>query len=196
MQFTDTIPHCRGKAYIPKSIDTNRSNELPLCMNSWRYQSKSIRQYQCPESHIKTWYVKKCTLRSIWLPIVRPSTAWSRHGVISAIKWRFGPDCHFRPRRTVSASLSTRDIKSTAQSYHRIHSFMLQETCTPGICSPSHVPYFTWTWHFQFWSVVLAWVEYALKKNNIPFKIFERCAKSNLRTQGYRLRLSTHGVSA
>ena len=36
----------------------------------------------------------------------------------------------------------------------------------------------------------------ALKKNNIPFKIFERCAKDNFSTQGYRLRISTHGVSA
>lgn len=36
----------------------------------------------------------------------------------------------------------------------------------------------------------------ALKKNNIPFKIFERYAKTNLNPQGYRLRISTHGISA
>lgn len=36
----------------------------------------------------------------------------------------------------------------------------------------------------------------ALKKNNIPFKIFERYGQSNVSAQGYRLRITTHGVEA
>lgn len=36
----------------------------------------------------------------------------------------------------------------------------------------------------------------ALKKNNIPFKIFERNGRSNACAQGYRLRITSHGVSA
>ena len=35
-----------------------------------------------------------------------------------------------------------------------------------------------------------------LQKNNIPFKVFEQDQKHNLRTQGYRLRLTEHGVDA
>ncbi|KAJ5554169.1 hypothetical protein N7513_004128 [Penicillium frequentans] len=36
----------------------------------------------------------------------------------------------------------------------------------------------------------------ALKKNNIPFQIFEQDEHHNLRTQGYRLRIAEHGVNA
>ncbi|KAJ5082605.1 hypothetical protein N7532_011648 [Penicillium argentinense] len=33
-------------------------------------------------------------------------------------------------------------------------------------------------------------------KNNIPFKIFERFGRGNIGAQGYRLRITTHCVSA
>ncbi|KAJ5987141.1 hypothetical protein N7451_011506 [Penicillium sp. IBT 35674x] len=36
----------------------------------------------------------------------------------------------------------------------------------------------------------------ALRKNNIPFKLFEQDEQHNLRTQGYRLRITEHGVNA
>lgn len=36
----------------------------------------------------------------------------------------------------------------------------------------------------------------ALKKHNIPFKIFERYGQSNVSAQGYRLRITSHGVEA
>ncbi|KAJ5744593.1 hypothetical protein N7533_009463 [Penicillium manginii] len=36
----------------------------------------------------------------------------------------------------------------------------------------------------------------ALKKNNIPFKLFERNGQSNVRAQGYRLRITSSGVEA
>ncbi|KAJ5358994.1 uncharacterized protein N7496_011407 [Penicillium cataractarum] len=36
----------------------------------------------------------------------------------------------------------------------------------------------------------------ALKKNNIPFKLFEQDEKSTFRAQGYRLRITKHGVDA
>ncbi|KAJ5806463.1 uncharacterized protein N7503_004065 [Penicillium pulvis] len=36
----------------------------------------------------------------------------------------------------------------------------------------------------------------ALRKNNIPFKLFEQDKHHNLRTQGYRLRITEHGVNA
>ncbi|KAJ5904114.1 hypothetical protein N7504_006497 [Penicillium tannophilum] len=36
----------------------------------------------------------------------------------------------------------------------------------------------------------------ALKKNNIPFKLFEQDERHSLRTQGYRLRISEHGANA
>ncbi|KAJ5717105.1 hypothetical protein N7488_002751 [Penicillium malachiteum] len=36
----------------------------------------------------------------------------------------------------------------------------------------------------------------ALHKNNIPFKLFEQDERHNLRSQGYRLRITEHGVNA
>ena len=36
----------------------------------------------------------------------------------------------------------------------------------------------------------------ALKKNNVSFKLFEQDERHNLRTQGYRLRITEHGVNA
>lgn len=36
----------------------------------------------------------------------------------------------------------------------------------------------------------------ALRKNNIPFKLFEQDERHSLRTQGYRLRITEHGVKA
>ncbi|KAJ5658381.1 uncharacterized protein N7484_002030 [Penicillium longicatenatum] len=36
----------------------------------------------------------------------------------------------------------------------------------------------------------------ALRKNNIPFKLFEQDEHHNLRTQGYRLRITEHGANA
>ncbi|KAJ5627875.1 hypothetical protein N7490_010103 [Penicillium lividum] len=36
----------------------------------------------------------------------------------------------------------------------------------------------------------------ALRKNNIPFKLFEQDEQTNLRTQGYRIRISEHGTNA
>ncbi|KAJ5127125.1 hypothetical protein N7448_007904 [Penicillium atrosanguineum] len=37
---------------------------------------------------------------------------------------------------------------------------------------------------------------HALRKNNIPYKLFEADPKSNFRTQGYRLRITKDGVTA
>ncbi|KAJ5097337.1 hypothetical protein N7456_008058 [Penicillium angulare] len=36
----------------------------------------------------------------------------------------------------------------------------------------------------------------AMRKNNIPFKLFEQDKRHSLRTQGYRLRITEHGVKA
>ncbi|KAJ5166871.1 uncharacterized protein N7482_005652 [Penicillium canariense] len=36
----------------------------------------------------------------------------------------------------------------------------------------------------------------ALKKNSIPFKLFEQDERSNFRAQGYRLRITQHGIDA